>query len=385
MYTHITPSSGKNNVIGAWLLCLCFAILSVFPVYRNFYYSNGALTYERHKAVIEGRSEFYNPWQYRVLSPLLVEGMLFIYNHTIDKVFPIEEKLHFNIEATSGTSAETDGFVHLMQTPGAIKYMVIFIFFRIIEHLFIFFLCWKLWAAFIKNKWLLFLGINFLTLALGNAVTAADLSFNTYLDIIFYLLAANIIIYRANMYWLIPITILAAFNRETGILIPALYFISATDLTRFSFRKWNFKDILLPRRNTWLLTAFLYVVFLIIFFGLRSHYGYRPQQVWKAKAGLPMLKLNLASAAGVKGYMELIGTFGVIPLIILYKFRSFPHQLKKWFLFLVPIWFAVHYITVVVYQTRLFMVPMVLVILPMMLWLAEAGFHTDKKDSLKEI
>lgn len=329
------------------------------------------LTYERHKAVIEGRSEFYNPWQYRILCPYVVEGTMWVYDHTIDKVFPIEEGLKFNIESTSGTSAETDEFVNLMRTRGVMKYMIIFILFRFTEHVFIFYLAWRLWNYFVKSKWLIFFGINFLALALGNAVTAADLSFNTYLDIIFYLVTANLIVYNKNKAWLFLIVPLSAFNRETALLIPALYFISETDFTGFSLKKSGLTNISSPPKKVWVNTIILYLIFFAIFFAIRSYYGYRPQQVWKAKAGFEMLKLNLFSAVAAKSYFELIGTFGVIPFIILYKFKLFPHLLKKWFVFLVPIWFAVHYVSVVTYQTRLFMVPIILIFMPMMLWLVE--------------
>ena len=108
MYTRITPLSQKNNRIGTWFLCLCFTLLSIFPIYRNFYYSNGLLTYERHRAVIEKRSEYYNPWQYRVLCPYTIEALLSIYNVTIDKVYPVEKKIHFAIENSTGTTVETD-------------------------------------------------------------------------------------------------------------------------------------------------------------------------------------------------------------------------------------------------------------------------------------
>ena len=240
----------------------------------------------------------------------------------------------------------------------------------------IFYLAWKLWKYFVESNWLVFFGINFLALALGNAVTVADLSFNTYMDIIFYLVTAITIVYRKNPLILVPITVLAAFNRETGILIPALYFISQADFSNFTFRKFNIKQIVWPELKTWGFTALLYVFFFIVFIGLRIHFGYRPQQVWKVPAGLQMLKLNLMSAVGVKSFMELIGTFGVIPLILLYRFRLFPHLLKKWFLFLVPIWFFVHFVSVVAYQTRLFIVPFALVMLPMMLWLIEHELKT---------
>lgn len=371
MFTPTTPLWPKRNSGWKIFLVICFAILSVFPIYRSFYYSNGLLTYERHKALLEGRSEFYNPWQYRILSPYMVEGMMWIYNHTVDKVFPIEEKVHFRIEDTSGTDKQTDTFEKMMQTPGVMKYLLIFCLFRMAEHFVIFWLAWLLWSYFIKGKWLIFFGINFLTLALGNSVAAADLSFNTYLDIIFYLITANLILYKWNRNWLWLIIPLAAFNRETALLIPALYFITQTDFTSFSFKKLNVSNIGWPKTGTWLFTIGLYIIFLSIFIGLRMYYGYQPQQVWKAPAGLPMLKLNLFSAVGVKAYMELIGTFAVIPLIILYKFRAFPHLLKKWFLFLVPVWFAVHYVSVVAYQTRLFLVPIILIFIPMLLWLVE--------------
>jgi hypothetical protein len=371
MYTPTTPLLPKNKKIATWFICVCLAILSVYPIYRNFYYSNGLQTYERHRAVIEQRSEFYNPWQYRILCPYIVEGMLVVYNNSVDKLYPIEQKLNFSIQSTSGTTDETDQFVKLMQTPGAMKYMIIFVFFRFIEHLFIFFLAWKLWSHFVKSKWLAFLGINFLALALGNAVTVADLSFNTYMDIILYLLTANIIVFNKNKNWIIPIALVAAFNRETGIMIPALFFISHTDFTQFDFKKFNIKSIGFPKMNVWIITIIAYVIFLSIFIALRIHFGYREQQIWKVPAGFPMLKLNLMSAVGVKAYMELIGTFAVIPLIIFYNFKQFPLLLKKWFLFLTPIWFMVHYLSVVAYQTRLFMVPFILIMLPMMLWLIE--------------
>ena len=376
MFTPTTPLSHENKKIATWFICCCLAILSVFPIYRNFYYSNGLQTYERHKAVIEQRSEFYNPWQYRILCPYIVEGMMWVYNNTVDKIYPIEQKMNFSIQSTSGTTDETDQFVKLMRTPGAMKYMIIFIFFRFIEHLFIFYLAWKLWSHFVKSKWLIFLGINFLALALGNAVTVADLSFNTYMDIILYLLTANIIVFNKNKNWILPIALVAAFNRETAILIPALFFISQTDFTSFSFKNFNLKTIQFPQKSTWLVTIAAYVIFFSIFIGLRIHFGYREQQIWKVPAGLPMLQLNLLSAVALKAYMELIGTFAVIPLIILYNFKQFPHLLKKWFLFLTPIWFLVHYLSVVAYQTRLFMVPFILIMLPMMLWLVEKEIKT---------
>ena len=380
MFTHIIPLLHKNKRLSKCFLLFCFAFLSILPIYRNFYYSNGLLTYERHRAVIEKRSEYYNPWQYRVLCPYIIESVITIYNATINKIFPLDKKVNLSIENNTGTTNETDQFLKLLQIPGTIQYMIIFILFRFIEHLFIFYLSWKLWSFFVKSKLLIFLGINFLALSLGNAVAVADLSFNTYLDIIFYLLTAIIIVYKKNSLLLLPIIICGAFNRETSIMIPALYFISQTDFTKFKLCKSSWNSIVFPSKRTWLFTVLLYTLFFSIFIGLRLYFGYKPQQVWKAAAGLPMLKLNLFSAVAVKSIMELIGTFAVIPLIILYYFKSIPHLLKKWFLFIVPIWFGVHFVSVVAYQTRLFIVPLVIIMIPILLWLIENEINNSAEN-----
>ena len=366
-----THTLQNNFKLSKWFIIICLALLALYPIYKNFYYSQAHLTYERHIAVIEKRSEFYNPWQYRVLMPYINQGLFWLYNHSIDKIYPIEQKINFNFHKTSGTVEQTDQFLKLMQTPGAARYMIIFILVRWALNFLILLLAWRLWRHFIKSDWLALLGVNFIALAMGNAVAIADLAFNTYADIIFYLLAALIIVEKKNKMWLVPITILSSFNRETGMLIPALYFISQVDFSQMCAGKFSFKKIIWPHLSTWMFTAVLYLLFLVFFVYLRWYFGYQPQQMWKVPAGWPMLKLNLMSAVGLKGYLELIGTFGIFPLIILYKFKAFPYLLKKWFLFLAPIWFLVHYISVPAYQTRLFLVPIILIFMPMILWLTE--------------
>ncbi|MGZ8538928.1 MAG: hypothetical protein ACXWV9_11725, partial [Flavisolibacter sp.] len=99
-------------------------------------------------------------------------------------------------------------------------------------------------------------------------------------------------------------------------------------------------------------------------------------------AGLPMLKLNLFSAMSFKTYFEILGVFSILPFAILYKFRSMPQLLRVWFLGIVPLWLAVHFYSVVAYQTRLFMVPLVMIIMPMILWLVEKHMNPlDQRSS----
>ncbi|MBK9381997.1 MAG: hypothetical protein IPN39_11760 [Chitinophagaceae bacterium] len=379
MSTHITQSLQKRNKGKILFFAICISLLSVYPIYKNFYNGAAVTTYERHIALVEGRSEYYNPWQYRMLCPLIIEGLMWTYNNTIDRVYPIEEKFSFQFRETSEPTPETKEFLRMIQTKGALKYMIVFIFFRFCLNVLVFLLAYRLWRYFISNKWLIFSGLILLSLAMGNAVIASDLTFNTYLDNIFYLLTACLIVYRKNPLLLIPLTILAAFNRETAMLIPFLYFISQIDFSGFAITRFNISSVKLPKPRLWVLTAGLYALFFTVFIALRMHYGYVEQQIWKVPSGLPMVKLNLFSSVGVKSYFEMIGVFSVIPLIILYKFKSFPLILQVWFTGIVPIWFAVHIYSVVIYQTRLFLVPVILIFIPMFLWLIE-NEYAGKKD-----
>ncbi|MGZ5287142.1 MAG: hypothetical protein ACXWB9_08165 [Flavisolibacter sp.] len=381
MSTRITPSLQKNRKIHFWFFAFCIVLLSVYPVYKNFYNGKAVLSYERHVALMEGRSDFYNPWQYRMLAPLMIEGLMLVYDNTVNKIYPIE-KLDFNYQQTSTPTDETQEFLKLLNDKRALKYTLVLVFFRVLLNVFVFMLAYRLWQYFIKNDWLIFLGLGFVSMAMGNAVIASDLTFNTYLDVIFYLLAAIIIVYKKDPKWLLLMVPVAALNRETSMLIPFLFFISQMDFSGFNIKKLNMGAIRFPAKNTWLLTAGLYVLFFVVFISLRMYYGYKPQQVWKVPAGLPMLKLNLFSAMSFKTYFEILGVFSILPFAILYKFRSMPQLLRVWFLGIVPLWLAVHFYSVVAYQTRLFMVPLVMIIMPMILWLVEKHMNTvDQRSS----
>ncbi len=379
MFTPITQLLQKNRKRKLLFIVFCFSLLSLYPIYKNFYNGAATTTYKRHIALVEGRSEYFNPWQYRMLCPVIIEGMMWVYNHTIDKLYPIEEKMNFQFQQTSEPTAETKEFLELLQTKGAVKYMIVFLFFRFCLNLLVFTLAFCLWSYFIKNHWLIFLAQILLSMAMGNAVIASDLTFNTYLDNIFYLFAACIIVYKVKPVWLIPLTILAAFNRETAMLIPGLYFISQVNFSNFSFKKLNIRSIEFPKLSVWILTAGLYLLFISVFIGIRMYYGYVTPQVWKVPTGLAMIQLNLASAVAGKSYFEMIGVFGVIPFIILYTFKRHLLLLRIWFIAIVPLWFAVHIYSVVIYQTRLFLVPVILIFIPMMLWLIENYYQSTKK------
>lgn len=367
MLARVKQLMQQNNLIKIIFLVVCFSFLSAYPIYKNYMNGEAIATYNLYKRIIEKDSKFYNPWQYRILCPLIIEGIKKTYDHTIDKLIPLQKVIHFHFQSTSGFTPETQQFLQQLNNPDIVKYIFIFIAFRFIEDFLILFLSFYLLSYFVKNHWLVFLGLIMISWSMGNGVIASDLTFNTYMDNILYLLTGCIILYKKNPWWILPVTIIGALNRETSLLIPFLFFVSIKDFTSPLFSKKNFKKIFHQPSKTWLITLLSFISFIIIFIGLRIYFGYRPQGEWKVPAGIPMLKLNIFSIVAVKGYFEMFGAFSVLPLICLYKFRRCSMILQVWFIAIVPIWFLVHFYSVPAYESRLFFVPTFLIFIPMVL------------------
>ena len=62
--------------------------------------------------------------------------------------------------------------------------------------------------------------------------------------------------------------------------------------------------------------------------------------------------------------MELFGTLGIIPLLDILSVRLWPVGLRAFFWAIVPVWLVVHSFVGVLAETRLLLVPFVLVLLP---------------------
>jgi hypothetical protein len=99
--------------------------------------------------------------------------------------------------------------------------------------------------------------------------------------------------------------------------------------------------------------------------------------VWRVPAGLPMLKLNLLSSISIKTYFEMFGTFALLPFVFLFKFRAMDFRLRLFFLLMVPLWLLVHWVSVVGYQSRLYLVPTLLILLPGVLQLIERSIRRE--------
>jgi hypothetical protein len=364
--------SARNVFFG-----ICLLFMSFYPIYSNYYRGLAVEHYGRHKGVIAGKSWFFNPWQYRILCPFMVEGMYQLYHVTIDQVFHLEQYIKpAPVGEKDDKNAKTQKLLEDMQNPDFVKYTAMFVLFRVLQHLAIFYLAWLYYRHFVRNEWLLFFGLGFISIALGNSVTDSDLTFNTYMDVIMYLSAGYIILAGKPIWRIIPLTIVAAFNRETSLFIPAMLFVANIDFSAFhSLADW--RKIRLPRLEVWVVSAVSLAAFAVVFVAIRMYYGYQPPTLWRVPAGLPMLKLNLLSSVSVKSYFEMFGTFALLPFIFVYQFKAMDFRLRIFFLLMVPLWLLVHWVSVVAYQSRLYLVPTLLILLPGVLQLIERSVRAE--------
>src|SRR5689334_16576206 len=145
----------KRNAISPWLWPVLILLLSTYVVYEH---ATSPLAIdiqrqmERHERVIEGQSEFFNPWQYRIFSAYLLESLIRIYH------------------------------IVLPGKPDTIPFYAMH-FGQIVA---IFILCLAYFRRLgINNPFLQAGGLIITCYCISVSVFQSDLSFNTYFDIIF--------------------------------------------------------------------------------------------------------------------------------------------------------------------------------------------------------
>lgn len=327
-----------------WALIVVAAIvLSLATIYvqvmaLEFKYIEQGNQILRHRAVLDGTSG--DPWQYRVLSEYLVEGVLQAY-----------ARLH---------------------APRPI--LLGFVGFRLLQNLLLFALAAAYWRRLRLNVYSTLLGLGVLAWSMTHMLYDSDLSLNTYTDAIAYLAAALLIL--AGRWWaVVPLTALAALNRETSGLIPVMLLaVAATEVSPDR------------RRRGYLVGMIALAVFGVTYLGLRYAYGPRPAAVGLTASPLQVNLLN------PHAWAQMILAFGVLPLLVFLSFRAWPRPLKTFFWAVVPIWTAVHLLYAHMAETRLFLVPLALVFVPGALYgverslLASAGIlPASEADAGREV
>jgi hypothetical protein len=277
-----------------------------------------------------------NPWQYRVLAPYFIKVLL--------KVFA-----HFHITDYVASS---------------------FIFFRTIQDTIILLLSYAYYRKLKLSLPFALIGMALLAWGMSYSHFDSDLQFNTFFDVIFYLLAGLCILYDKYI-WIIPITFLAALNRETSGLIPFLLLAVAM----FALPKGSLRKVL-----PIFITAG--VIYVAIFIGLRLFYGNQKLLVpYGHHPGLDLLSYNLFRTVT---WRELIATLSIIPIIAIIGYYKWPLQLRIFFWVIVPIWFIIHAFGAVMAEARLFLVPQAMVFIPSALLSIAQQAHASNQNAVSE-
>src|SRR5687768_5851199 len=221
-----TQSSSKSRILKTILVAITIGWMAMYPVYRNYYNGLGMEQYERFKNFKAHNSMFFNPWQYRVLCPYMIEATYQVFDHTLFNLVDFS-KVSVNPPQNSGEkNPVTQKLIEQSGNAEFFKYNIVFVLFRFLQHVAIFYLAFRYFRAFTDNRALAFLGIMLAALFMGNAVADSDLSFNTYMDVILYLSLGIVIMESLSYWWVVALTVIGAFNRETSLLIPVIFLAS---------------------------------------------------------------------------------------------------------------------------------------------------------------
>ena len=310
----------KNQDMFNMLILCCATVLSLFTVTvqvraaGGFSYLAGEQL-KRHNAVIHGTTG--SPYQYRVFSEYLVEGTIVI--------------------------------LKTLKIP--LSEISAFITFRLLQNIIIFSLAMIYYQALGITTYSSLIGISLLSWGMSHATYNSDLSFNLYSDVIFYLLAGITILYRKFL-WIIPITGLAALNRETSGLIPCML------LAECWFMRRKNQKILQPV----LIVITAIMLYIGIFYGLRYLMG--PRWLITASGKVPGFDLFRYNVSRYITWLQLVSTLGILPLMAIFSIRQWPYILKSFFWIVVPPWFLIHFFASAIAETRLLLVPHALIFLP---------------------
>ncbi|MEQ8471070.1 MAG: hypothetical protein RIC35_07790 [Marinoscillum sp.] len=315
----------KQQSLITWLILI--GILSAYVIFSHTT-DHVATSLDEQKARqerwVNGESEFFNPWQYRVLSPLLIQGGIIAYESFSD-----------------GRNSEIP-FI-------ALHYIQVFVLFYCFLVL--------LRKIPIQNPFLLFVGITLICYHMANSTFKSGLSIDTYFDVVFYLLAGIFVIKR-KYFWIIPLSFIACLNRETSAFIPLMIFTPYIGKETFKSKQ---------RWIAFVCSGFAYALaFLIprIYFGLEPAKG-----IHGMTDPFDYLTFNLTY---LRLYPLLIGTLSIIPLVVLLNLKKLKHpHLKTWFWLIVPIWLVIHFVKSNAVETRLFLVPQILIFVPSFLYLID--------------
>ncbi len=311
------PESGRRTLL---LILACAALLSACTVHYQMTFMGlpwyETVQWDRTQQVIHGQSG--TPWQYRLFTESLVYATVRLFEH-------------LGMPRPVGTA---------------------FVIIRLLQN----FLAFSLAVAFYRRLGLrpaeALFGIALLAWGMCHSLYDGDLTFNTYTDLSLFL-GAGLLLLHHRIAWLIPLMLIAPFNRETSGCIPFMLLFGL--LSSQTDKK--------EHKRTFIVFGVCVGLWIAIVAGLRGVYGLRPYIVPTAGKH-PILPLLLYNLTWWRTWVFLFATLGLMPLLALASWRAWPTPLKAFFWAVVPVWFPVHFALAHAPETRLFLVPQVLIFIP---------------------
>lgn len=192
------------------------------------------------------------------------------------------------------------------------------------------------------------IGMSVLAMGMMNGIRWADLSFSTYTDIAFFLLAGWAVISRRYI-WTLPLMVLAGLNRETSILIP---FCVLSALVWDGDRGGEIVGVALAGMAIWCVE---FVALRWLFDPQVPNPGYNDLTfpfLWKHNLTHPL------------GWMVMILTLGLFPAWTVWKWKVLDVKLRWMFWVLVPAWVVAMTMGANFVEARVFLVPQTMVFIP---------------------
>lgn len=222
---------------------------------------------------------------------------------------------------------------------------------RVLQNIAIFGLAWLLYRRLGLGPPAAALGLVLVAYAMTQALYHAGLAWDTYGDVALYLGAALLILARRYA-WIVPLSVVAALNRDTGGLIPVMLIATAVPLGLRTAEG----------RRAALLGLAALAAFGVTIAAVRIAMG--PSKLIVPEGhhqGWELFKFNVTRGVTWDNVFKMVT---VIPLLALIQWRSWPPALRVLAVTVVPVWLVVHFFGAVVAETRLLLVPYVLVAVP---------------------
>jgi hypothetical protein len=269
----------------------------------------------RHDQTLSG--DIGDPWRFRLFSEWIAEGALVA------------------TEEIGVTRPVLVGFLGL----------------RLAQNIAIFALAWLLYRRLGASRMIAALGLALVAWAMTHALYHSALSYDTYMEVVLFLVAAHLALSRRYA-WLVPLTAVAVVNRETSALMAAV------PLAMVAVGRERGVDA----RRAMACGLLALAGAAVAFASVRIAVG--PADLIEAEGhgpGVEWIEYNFGRAVT---WGNLFETVTLVPVLALAALRRWPLELKGLGLAIAPVWTVAHFVLTVAAETRLFLVPYVLVAVP---------------------